>query len=72
MKKILIVEDEEHIATGLGFNIEAEGHEAVVVGDGETALEMIGNARFDAIVLDIMLPGIDGFEVARRVREPLA
>ncbi len=69
MKKILIVEDEEHIATGLRFNIEAEGHEAFVAGDGETALEMIDAGRFDAIVLDIMLPGIDGFEVARRIRE---
>jgi DNA-binding response OmpR family regulator len=69
MKKILIVEDEEHIATGLRFNIEAEGHAAVVAGDGETALQMLGKSRFDAIVLDIMLPDIDGFEVARRVRE---
>lgn len=69
MKKILIVEDEEHIATGLRFNIEAEGHEAFVAADGETALEMIGKTRFDAIVLDIMLPGIDGFQVARRARE---
>jgi len=69
MKKILIVEDEEHLATGLKFNIEAEGHEAFVAADGETALEMIVGSHFDAIVLDIMLPGIDGFEVARRVRE---
>lgn len=69
MKKILIVEDEEHIATGLRFNIEAEGHEAVVAGDGEKALAMTGTTQFDAIVLDIMLPGVDGFEVARRIRE---
>jgi DNA-binding response OmpR family regulator len=69
MKKILIVEDEEHIATGLRFNIEAEGHEAFVAEDGDTALEVIGKSRFDAIVLDIMLPGIDGFEIARRMRE---
>ncbi len=69
MKKILIVEDEEHIATGLRFNIEAEGHEALVAEDGEKALEMIDKLHFEAIVLDIMLPGIDGFEVARRIRE---
>jgi DNA-binding response OmpR family regulator len=68
MKKILIVEDEESIANGLRFNIEAEGHEALVAGDGETALELLSDGRFDAIVLDIMLPGIDGFEVARRIR----
>ena len=69
MKKILIVEDEEHIANGLRFNIEAEGHEAFVAADGETALEMTGSSRFDAIVLDIMLPGINGFDVARTIRE---
>ena len=69
MKKILIVEDEEHIANGLRFNIEAEGHEAFVAADGERALDMMGRTRFDAIVLDIMLPGINGFEVASRIRE---
>jgi DNA-binding response OmpR family regulator len=69
MKKILIVEDEEHIATGLRFNVEAEGYEAVIAADGEAALRLTGETRFDAIVLDIMLPGIDGFEVARKLRE---
>ncbi len=67
--KILIVEDEAHIADGLRFNIEAEGHEAEIAADGESGLELAETGNFDAIVLDVMLPGIDGFEVARRLRE---
>ena len=66
--KILIVEDEQHLADGLRFNLEAEGYEAMITGDGETALDSIEGSNFDAIVLDIMLPGIDGFEVATRLR----
>ncbi|MFL6466591.1 MAG: response regulator transcription factor [Pyrinomonadaceae bacterium] len=66
--RILIVEDERHIAEGIKFNLEAEGFEAVVVDTGEVALELIGMSKFDAVILDIMLPGIDGFEVARRLR----
>ena len=67
--RILVVEDEQHIAEGLRFNIEAEGHEALVTHDAEAALEEIdSNGGFDAIVLDVMLPGMDGFEFARRLR----
>src|SRR5215203_2092067 len=66
--KILIVEDEAHIADGLRFNIEAEGHEAEIAPNGEKGLEMAAKG-FDAVVLDVMLPGIDGFEVARTLRE---
>ncbi|HUR96993.1 MAG TPA: response regulator transcription factor [Pyrinomonadaceae bacterium] len=67
--KILIVEDEQHIADGLRFNLEAEGYDAQVVGDGEAALEVLAATSFDAIVLDVMLPGVDGFAVARTVRD---
>ncbi len=67
--KILIVEDEEHLAAGLRFNLEAEGFETAVAADGETALELIAAGSFDAIVLDVMMPGIDGFAVARTLRE---
>lgn len=67
--KILIVEDEAHIADGLRFNIEAEGHEAEIAIDGEAGLLLAASGSFDAIVLDVMLPGIDGFEVARTLRE---
>ena len=66
--KILIVEDEAHIADGLRFNIEAEGHEAEIAPDGEMALTLMDVRSFDAIVLDVMLPGISGFDVARSLR----
>lgn len=70
MSRVLIVEDEEHLAAGLRFNLEAEGYEAVVVGSGEAALEtLLGENGFDLVVLDVMLPGMDGFEVAKRLRE---
>jgi DNA-binding response OmpR family regulator len=71
MSRVLIVEDEAHIARGLRFNLEAEGHAVVVVGDGESALErLIGKKEaFDAVVLDVMLPGKDGFTVASELRE---
>lgn len=67
--KILIVEDEQHLADGLRFNLEAEGYEAVIAADGESALAAAAASKFDAIVLDIMLPTIDGFDVARVLRE---
>lgn len=65
---ILIVEDEEHIAEGIKFNLEAEGFEALVVDTGEVALEEIASTKFDAVILDVMLPGMDGFEVLRQMR----
>lgn len=67
--KILIVEDEQHLADGLRFNMEAEGYEAEIAGDGDVALERLGLSQFDAVVLDVMLPTVDGFEVARTMRE---
>lgn len=66
--KILIVEDEQHIAHGLRFNLEAEGYEAEIAPDGETGLELAEKGNFAAIVLDVMLPGISGFDVASRLR----
>lgn len=68
--RILIVEDETHLAEGLLFNLQAEGHHAQVARDAEEALERLLKQReaFDAIVLDIMLPGEDGFSVARSLR----
>ena len=70
MSRVLIVEDEEHLAAGLRFNLEAEGYDAVVAGSGEAAIETLLTANgFDLVVLDVMLPGIDGFEVVKRLRE---
>ncbi len=68
---VLIVEDEEHLAQGLKFNLEAEGYRASIARDGETALEMAGtpDAGIDVIVLDVMLPGCDGFSVVEQLRE---
>jgi two-component system, OmpR family, alkaline phosphatase synthesis response regulator PhoP len=70
MSRILIVEDEQHIADGLCFNLEAEGHAPAVARDGESALKLILEDRrvFDAVVLDVMLPGKDGFTVAAELR----
>ena len=70
MSRILIVEDEQHIADGLRFNLEAEGHQATVVCDGEGALDaLLGESdSFDAVILDVMLPGKDGFAVASELR----
>ena len=67
---LLIVEDEQHLAQGLRYNLEAEGYDVVIASDGETSLERIYSEkdRFDAVVLDCMLPGIDGFAVARELR----
>jgi DNA-binding response OmpR family regulator len=68
MQKVLIVEDEEHLADGLRFNLEADNYEVETAYDGEAALRAIENNSFDAIVLDVMLPKMDGFTVARRMR----
>lgn len=67
--KILIVEDEQHLAEGLRFNLELENYEPEIATDGKIALEMIADKRFDAIILDVMLPEIDGFTVAKTLRE---
>ena len=70
MSRILIVEDEQHLAEGLRFNLAADGHDVLVVGDGAEALALLRAERdqFDAVVLDIMLPGKNGFDVARALR----
>jgi DNA-binding response OmpR family regulator len=70
MSRVLVVEDEAHLAQGLCFNLEAEGYSAEVVGDGEAATDrLLGKKEiFDAVVLDIMLPGKDGFSVVSELR----
>jgi len=71
MSRVLVVEDEAHLAKGLRFNLEAEGHAVEVCGDGETAIERLldDHQAFDAVVLDVMLPGKDGFAVATALRK---
>jgi len=65
--KILIVEDEKHIADGLRFNLEAEGFEVAVAESGEEGLKEIKD-DLDAIILDVMLPGMSGFDFAKQLR----
>lgn len=70
MSRVLIVEDEAHIADGLKFNLQAEGHAVQVAVDGETAVDLLLKKKelFDAMVLDVMLPSKDGFTVAAELR----
>src|ERR1051326_1934809 len=70
-RRILVVEDEEHIAEGLRFNLEAEGYQVRVEETGEAALEILKSEPegFDAVVLDVMLPGKDGFTVMSEMRQ---
>jgi DNA-binding response OmpR family regulator len=68
MARVLVVEDEANLAQGLLFNLQAEGHEVRVEGDGEAALDTLRKGAFDAVVLDVMLPGKDGFEIAAVLR----
>ena len=71
MSRILVVEDESHLAQGLRFNLEQEGYAVQVTGNGEEALKRLldNKEKFDALVLDVMLPGKDGFSVARALRD---
>src|SRR4051794_3970424 len=69
--RILVVEDERHLADGLKFNLELENYQADVVDNGERALELLQRPDhgYTLLVLDIMLPGIDGFEVMSSLRQ---
>jgi DNA-binding response OmpR family regulator len=71
MSRILVVEDEQHLAEGLRFNLEAEGYQVQVVETGEAALEALRaeSPALDVVILDVMLPGIDGFEVMTEMRQ---
>ena len=71
MSRILIVEDEMHLADGIRFNLEAEGHEVDIEGNGQQALDTLleNRAKYDVVVLDVMLPGRDGFDVVKHLRE---
>ena len=68
MSRILIVEDEADIVLGLEDDLTMEGHDVEVVRDGETACRRGREGAWDLILLDVMLPGKDGFEVCRELR----
>jgi DNA-binding response OmpR family regulator len=67
-KRILIVDDEPNIVISLEFLMKREGFEAEIAVDGEAALEAVARSKPDLVVLDVMLPRLDGFEVCRRIR----
>lgn len=67
-ERLLVVEDEAHIALGLRFNLQAERYQVAVVESGEEALSALARERFDLVLLDLMLPGISGFDVLEQMR----
>jgi DNA-binding response OmpR family regulator len=71
MSRILVVEDEQHLADGLRYNLEAEQYDVDVVDNGEEALKRLtaDSPRYDVVILDVMLPGIDGFAVVAELRQ---
>ncbi len=71
MKRILVVEDEDHLAIGIKYNLEAEGYDVHIVGEGHAALEYFNEdpQAFDLVILDLMLPGMSGYAVCESLRE---
>lgn len=67
-QRILVVDDEPHIVELVRYNLVQEGYDVATAGDGEAALTKVRTERPDLIILDIMLPGVDGLEVCRRLR----
>ncbi|MGM0584773.1 MAG: response regulator transcription factor [Pseudomonadota bacterium] len=67
-RRVLIAEDEPHIVESLRFLLSREGFEVAEAGDGEAACRALARERPDVMILDVMLPGLNGFEVLRRVR----
>lgn len=71
MKHILVVEDEEHLAIGIKYNLEAEGYLVTTVGDGREAVELVeqDGDDIDLVILDLMLPGMNGYAVCEALRD---
>lgn len=69
MSRILLVEDEEHLAAGLAFNLRNAGYDVEVVTAGLPALETMGEQSFDLVLLDVMLPDVSGLEVCKQLRQ---
>jgi two-component system OmpR family response regulator len=69
--KILVVEDEQHLAFGIKFNLESEGYDVITVGDGAAALQVFADdpSAIQLVILDIMLPGMSGYAVCETLRE---
>ena len=69
MPKILVVDDEHLLVKGIKFNLENEGYEVETGSDGEEAVEKARTGRFDLIILDLMMPKIDGLQACMKIRE---
>ncbi len=69
MNRVLLVEDDDHLAEGVAFNLRNTGYEVETAASGEAALQTLERQSFDLVLLDLMLPGIDGLEVVRRMRQ---
>ena len=67
--RILVVDDEKIIVKGIKFNLENEGFDVETAYNGEDALEIIKNVHLDLVILDLMMPKLDGLETCRRIRE---
>lgn len=68
MSRILLVEDEDHLAQGLAYNLRNSGYDVEIAASGEDALGVLEHRRVDLILLDVMLPSMDGFEICNRIR----
>ena len=71
MKKILVVDDEPTLVATLKYNLERDGFQVVTAEDGESALNLARSHRPDLVLLDLMLPGLDGFQVCRILRREM-
>ena len=69
MARVLVVEDNVDLAYGLRNNLEIEGHEVIVAVDGQSGLAAAQSSKIDLVILDLMLPGLDGFRVLKHLRE---
>jgi two-component system, OmpR family, alkaline phosphatase synthesis response regulator PhoP len=66
--RILLVEDEQTLARGLEYNLSAEGYVVILANDGKKALKKLQSEKYDMVILDIMLPYVDGFDIAGQIR----
>src|SRR6266404_449944 len=66
--RVLLVEDEEHLAESIGFNLEMEGYNVRKVGNGAEAVKVFKGEKFNLVILDVMLPEIEGYAVCRKIR----
>ena len=70
MARVLVVEDEESLARTIAYNLRRQGYQVETASDGERGLELALANQPDLLVLDLMLPGMDGFDVCRQIRRP--